>query len=161
MRNVAHLVALSDPDDVPEVVLDDAEVIAVVVDVGGKEQGVATTHNALLAQIGRAPVNFQTQLVRLHDLRWLGKSLSKLCQERYVAVRRSLVIDERGVGQLTGPALGGALDERGRARVVPDLLRANPARDDDRCAHQDGDAIPHWGKLVVFTSERSDVALRK
>ncbi len=37
MWDVLNLIALSDPDDVPEVVLDDAEVIAVVVDVGRQQ----------------------------------------------------------------------------------------------------------------------------
>ncbi|OYV64864.1 MAG: hypothetical protein B7Z72_12765, partial [Gemmatimonadetes bacterium 21-71-4] len=41
VRGVAHLVAFPDADDVGEVVLDDPEVIAVVVDVGGQEQRVA------------------------------------------------------------------------------------------------------------------------
>src|SRR6266513_5850796 len=113
MRNVLDLVALTDSDNVPEVVLDDAEVIAMVVDVGWQQQGVATSHDALLAQIGRSPVDFQTQLVRLHDFRRLRESLSKLCEECYVTVRRSFVVDERGVGELSRSALGSALHGRG------------------------------------------------
>src|SRR5438045_2066893 len=112
MRNVLNFITLTDPDDVSEVVLDDAEVIAVVIDVGWEKQGVASPHDALLAQIGRAPVDFQTQLVRLYDFGRLGKSLSKLCEERHITVRRSLVVDERGVGELRRPPLGRVLDER-------------------------------------------------
>src|SRR3954462_12393390 len=101
MREVAHLVAFPDADHVPEIVLDDPEVVAVVVDVGGKEQCVAATHYSLLAQIGRAPIDFQPELVGFDDFRRLPKSFSKLCEERYIPVRRSLVIDETCICELT------------------------------------------------------------
>ena len=127
MRNVAHFVAVAEPDDGGKVVLDDAEVIAVVVDVGGQEERVAATHDPLLAQVGRAPIDFQPQLVRLHDLWRLGESFSKLCEEGYVAVRDGLVVLEAGVGELLGAPRGGALDERARARVVP-ILGARRSR---------------------------------
>src|SRR6267378_2150530 len=102
MRNVLNLIAFSDPDDVPEVVLDDAEVVPVVIDVGREKKCVATPHDALLAQIGRPPVDFQTQLVRLHDFWRLGESLSKLCEESNVAVRGRLVVGKCRVGDLRG-----------------------------------------------------------
>src|SRR5438445_8010370 len=149
MRNVLNLVAFANPDDVSEVVLDDAEVIAMIVDVGGKEKRIATAHDALLAQIGRPPVDFQTQLVRLHDLWRLRKPLSKLCEERHVAMRRSFVVDERGVGQLIRPALGGALDESQGALIVPRLLSAQLVRDSDQRQHSDKRAKPHGGKLTA------------
>src|ERR1700716_4514721 len=109
MRDVLNFVPLTDSDDVSEVVLDDAEVVAVVVDVGGKEQRVAATHDPLLAQVGRTPIDFQPQLVRLDDLWRLGESFSKLCEEGYVTVCSRLVVDESSIGQRICPALGGAL----------------------------------------------------
>src|SRR3954466_9469803 len=133
MRNVLYLVAFAETDDVPEIILNDAEVIAVIVDVRRQEKCVATPHDALLAQIGRTPVDFQTQLVRLHDFWRLGKAFPKLREESHVAVRRSLVIDERGVGELTGSALGGPLNEGRGARVIPDLLRAGSVPSDNQC----------------------------
>jgi hypothetical protein len=41
MNHIPHLVALTDPDDIAEVVGDDAQVIAMIVDVGGQEGAVA------------------------------------------------------------------------------------------------------------------------
>src|SRR3954451_16653169 len=140
MRNVLYLVAFAETDDVPEIILNDAEVIAVIVDVRRQEKCVATPHDALLAQIGRTPVDFQTQLVRLHDFWRLGKAFPKLREERHVAVRRSLVIDERGVGDLTGSALCCPLHERGGARVVPYLLRVSLARRENQCEERNRSA---------------------
>src|SRR5437588_810584 len=89
MRNVLNLVAFANPDDVSEVVLDDAEVIAMIVDVGGKQQRITTAHDALLAQIGRPPVDFQTQLVRLHDL-WRLCAEERVTRPRLTTCRRGL-----------------------------------------------------------------------
>src|SRR5256714_5047780 len=154
VRNISHFVPFADPDEISEIVLNDAEVIPVVIDIGGKEKRVAASHDALLAQIGRSPVDFETQLVGLYDFRRLGKSLSKLCEERHVTVRRSFVIDERGVGELARSALGSALDERGGARVVPGLLCGKFASDEKHRDSSHRMAEPHWGKLVVFFSQR-------
>src|SRR5207237_7083028 len=120
-----------------------------VVDVCGKQERVTAPHDALLAQIGRSPVDFQTQLVRLYDFRRLGKPLSKLCEERHVTVRRSFVVDERGVGELARPALSSALDEHGSARVVPGLLRGKPARGKNHRESSHDRAKPHGGKLTA------------
>ena len=116
VRHVAHLVAFAEPDDVGEVVLDDAEVIAVVVDVRRQQQRVAPADDALLAEVGRAPIDFQRELVGLHDLRRLGESLADLREEGEVAVRDGLVVHEAGVGELLRAARGGPLDEGARAR---------------------------------------------
>src|SRR5687767_3061834 len=123
--------------------------IAVIVDVGGKQQRVATAHYALLAQVGSAPVDFQPQLVGLHDLWRLRKSFSKLREESDVAVRLRLVIDQTGVGQLARSALGGVLDECPRARIVPRLLCARRRRDKDGGEREMNGAGPHGGKLVA------------
>jgi hypothetical protein len=42
MRNVSNLVPVADADEVGKIVLNDAEVIAMVGDVGGKQQRVTT-----------------------------------------------------------------------------------------------------------------------
>src|SRR5689334_11382878 len=150
MWDVTYFVAFANADDVAEIVLDDAEVIAVVVDVGRQQQSVATPHDALLAQIGRAPVDFQAQLVSLYDLRWLRKPLAKLRQESDVSVRRRLVVDERGVGNLTRPPLGGAGNERERARIVPRLLSGKRRR--EHCSGRTSGVQPHGRKLVAVES---------
>ena len=123
MRHVAHLVAVAEADDRREVVLDDAEVIAVVRDVGRQQQRVPSAEDALLAQVGRAPIDFVHQLVGLHDLRRLGESLADLGEEGDVAVRDGLVVPEAGVGELLRAARRRALDERARAR-----RRSTPGR---------------------------------
>src|SRR5262249_35872277 len=78
MRHVTHLVALAQPNDVRKVVLNDAEVVAVVLDVGGEQQGVAAALDDLLAEIGRSPVDCERQLVRLYDAWRLGESFTHL-----------------------------------------------------------------------------------
>ena len=114
-----------------KVVLDDPEVIAVVVDVGRQQQRVAPADDALLAEVGRAPIDFQRELVGLDDLRRLGKSFAELREEGQVAVRGRLVVDEAGVGQLRGAARGRALDEGTSSRVVPRLCRRRARRERD------------------------------
>ena len=149
MRNVLDFVSFTNPDDVSEVVLDDAEVVAVVVDVGWKEQRVAPTHDPLLAQVGSTPIDFQTQLVRFYDLWRLGESFSKLREEGYVPMCSRLVVDESSISELIRPALGSALDERTRAWIVPRLRSADLARGDDHHEDSDNRAKLHGGKLLA------------
>src|SRR5258706_13089319 len=131
VRHVLNFITFANANDVSKVVLDDPEVVAVIVDVGGKKKRIANAHYALLAQVGSTPVDFQSQLIGLHDLWRLGESFSKLCEESDVTVRRRLVVDETGVGQLLRATVRGALDERAGARVVPRLLRTKLARRDE------------------------------
>jgi hypothetical protein len=121
MRHVTDFVPLSDADDGGKVVLHDAQVIAMIGDVGGQKQRVTPADDPLLAQIGRVPVDFELQLVRLDDLGRREESLAKLRQKGDVAVRRRLVIRESGIGELLRATRGGALDERAASRVVPRL----------------------------------------
>src|SRR6185503_12732747 len=65
MRNVFYFVAVAEADLVAEVVLDDAEVIAMILDVGGQVPTVAAAQDDLLAQRRSLPVDFQRQLIRL------------------------------------------------------------------------------------------------
>jgi hypothetical protein len=121
MRHVAHLVAVAQPDDRRKVVLDDAEVIAVVIDVGGQQQRVPSSDDALLAEVRRHPEDLVHQLVGLHHLGRLGQSLADLREEGHVAVRDRLEITDPRVGELAGAERRGALDEGAGARVVPAL----------------------------------------
>ena len=82
MRHVAHLVAVTEPDDRREVVLDDAEVVAMVVDVGGQQERVAPADDALLAAVRRAPIDFDHQLVGLDDGRRVGEALARAARGR-------------------------------------------------------------------------------
>jgi hypothetical protein len=126
MRHVAHLVAVAQPDDRRKVVLDDAEVIAVVVDVGGQQQRVAPPHDPLLAEIRRQPVDLVHQLVGLHHLGRLGQAFADLREKGHVAVRGRAEVAEPGVGELPGTQARRALDQRAGAGVVP-ALRAGPS----------------------------------
>ena len=73
MRHVAHLIAVAEPNDLREVVLDDPEMIAMVLDVRREQQCIASTDDQLLAVIRSAPVDFERNLVRLYDLGRIGK----------------------------------------------------------------------------------------
>jgi hypothetical protein len=127
VRDVAHLVAFTETDDRGKVVLDDAEVVAVVRDVGREEQRVPAADDALLAEVGRPPIDFVHELVGLHDLGRLGEPFADLSEEGDVAVRDGLVVPEPGVGELLRAARRRPLDELARARVVP-LLGPDRAR---------------------------------
>ena len=129
MRRVLHLVAIPEPDERRKVVLDDAEVVAVVRDVRREQQRVTSTEDALLAQVGREPIDFVHQLVRLHDLGRLGEPLADLGEEGDVSVRDGLVVLEAGVGQLLGAPRSRALDESTGARIVPRLGARDLGRD--------------------------------
>ena len=108
-----------------------AEVVAVVRDVGRQQQRVAATDDALLALIGRVPVDFQLQFVGLDDLGRRGKALAELREEGDVSVRCGPIVDESGVGELLGATRDRPIDQRQRHRIVP-RLRARDARDTRR-----------------------------
>ena len=76
MRHVHHFVAVTESDDVGEVVLDDAQMVAVIADVRREQQSVAPTEDALLALIGRAPENLQPEFIGLDDLGRFGETLT-------------------------------------------------------------------------------------
>ena len=145
VRNVDDLVAIPEPDDRGEVVLDDAQMIAVVGDVGGKEQRVPPPHDMLLAEVGRAPVNFIHELISLHHLGRLGEPFADLRQKGDIAMRHGLVVLQARVGELLSASCGGALHERAGARIVP-LLRTGDAwrechQPENACGHGRGEAM--------------------
>jgi hypothetical protein len=122
-------------------------VVAVVIDVGRQHKRVAATHDPLLAEIGRTPIDFQPQLVSFHDLWRLGESFTKLGEEGDVPVRGGLVVDEAGVRELAGPAVRCTLDQSARPRIVP-RLRVEPSGRGERDEKEWGSEI-HSGKLVA------------
>ena len=65
MGHVTHLIALPDPDHIAEVVGDDPEVVAMVVDIGGEEGAVAPAEDDLLAAVGALPIHFHLAARRL------------------------------------------------------------------------------------------------
>jgi hypothetical protein len=52
VRHVAHFIAVAQPHDVREVVLNDPEMVAVVVDIGGQQQRVASPTMRCLLRSG-------------------------------------------------------------------------------------------------------------
>src|SRR6266851_1126678 len=121
VRHVAHLIALAQSHRAPEVVLHDAEVIAVVVDIGGELGTIAPADDALLAEPGRLPVHFQLQLVRLDEPRRLGEPFAELPQEEEKPVSLGLVVAQRRVDRSLRAALDGAPRQRQGGIAVPDL----------------------------------------
>src|SRR5579885_2648928 len=121
VRHVAHLVPLAEADRRPEIVLDDAEVVAVVGDVGGELGLVAPADDALLAARGRLPVHFQLQLVGLDEARRLGEPFAEGAEKEEEPVGLGLVIAESGVGGGASAAQDGAAREREGGVGVPRL----------------------------------------
>src|SRR5687767_4507928 len=138
MWDVPHLIAVTDANDLGKVVLDDAEVVAVIGNVGGEEQRVASSDDALLAQPGRAPVHFQGQLIRLDDLRRLGEAFTELGEKGDIPASEGAPVTQRRIGELPLAKLGRAMHERHRSRIIPLGLR--PCGQDETargCHHRD------------------------
>jgi hypothetical protein len=162
VRHVAHLVALTEPDDGRKVVLDDAEVVAVVRDVGRQEQRVAATEDALLAQVGREPIHFIHELVGLHDLGWFSEPFTDLGEEGDVAVRDGTVVLESGVGELLDAARGRTLHELAGPRVIPLLCAERLRREQERDTTgegQHGERARHVESSPALTFRTSTTAL--
>ena len=138
MRNVAHFVAVAEPDDGRKIVLDDREVIAMIADVGGQEQGVAPADEPLPALVGRTPEHFDGEFVGPNHLRRIGEALSHLREEREVAVGVRAIVREAGVGELRRAARDGSIDQRDRPAVVP-LLGARRRRLRGEADHDAGE----------------------
>src|SRR5688572_6619251 len=58
MRHVADFVAVTESYDVGKIVLDYAEVVAMVIDVRREQRGIAPSGDELLAQVRRVPIHF-------------------------------------------------------------------------------------------------------
>ena len=123
MDRVAHLVALADPDHVAEVVGDDAEMVAVVLDVGRKEGAVAPPEHHLLAVVGGLPIHFHVQLVRLDQPGRLGQSLADLRQEKNEPVGAGSIAQQHRVRLHRGSLVHRPAHQRERLGRVPALRR--------------------------------------
>jgi len=62
-----HLVPVPEPNPVPEVVLDDREVVQVVLDVGGQVLAVPQSDDPLTGTARRLPVDLERNLIGLHQ----------------------------------------------------------------------------------------------
>ena len=122
MGHVAHLVAVAESDDLGEVVLHDPEMIAMVFDVRRQQQRVATAEDQLLAVVRRAPVDFERDLVRLHDFGRIGESFANLRQKGERSEGGGRVVGQAGVRQLPRATLGRASHQR-RRRGHRSILR--------------------------------------
>jgi hypothetical protein len=123
MDRIAHLVALADPDEVAEVVGDDAQMITVVRNVGREERSIAPAVDDLLAPVRGLPVHFHVQLVGLHEAGRLPESFAPdLGQEEDEAVGSRVVALEGRVGLHGFAPCDRSRHEVYRGRRVPDPL---------------------------------------
>jgi hypothetical protein len=120
---VPDLVALADPDQITEVVGEDAEVVAMVLDVGGEKRGVAPAENDLLAPIRGLPVHFHVQFVGLDQARRPAESLPDLGQEDHQPVSAGAIAPEPRIGLRRATPRHTPPDQIHGRRRVPGLGR--------------------------------------
>ena len=139
VRHVAHFVSLTQPDRASEIVLNDSEMIAVIVDVGGQLGAVTPADDALLAQARRLPVHFQLQLIRFHESRRLGEPFAELAEEEEKPVSLGFVIAQRGIDRAYGAPFNRAARQGQRGIAVP-ILGGRACGEDQQ---QEGDGPTH------------------
>ena len=135
-----------------KVVLNDAEVVLVVRDVGGQRECVAPADDALLAEVGRPPIHFQRELIGADDLGRIGEVFTDLREKGQVAVRGRVIVSQCGVGQLLRATIGRTLHEVLHTCIVPRLRVQRPrdraARDyPTRGAQDSEDSTAHVEKM--------------
>src|SRR5262245_7989532 len=119
MYDVTDLVALAQPDRIPEVISDDAEVITVIGDVGGKEAAVAPGDYRLLAPVRCLPIHFGSKLVGLDESRHGRGIVADPGEEEDYSLGAAGVTRQ---GRFTDPtALDRPVDERQGDGAVPGL----------------------------------------
>src|SRR6266550_473108 len=133
----------SEPDGAAEIVLHDAEVIAVVIDVGGELGAIAPADDALLAELGRLPVHFQLQLIRFHEPRRFGEPFAELPEEEEKPMSLSLVIAQGSIDRGVRTPLNGAARQRQGGIAVP-VLGGPTARHDQQ---QERGGPAHRGEI--------------
>src|SRR5215204_7671929 len=109
MDRVTHLIPFTDPDQVAEVVGDDAKMIPVIADVGWQVGTIPPTLDDLLAVVRRTPIHFHAELVGFHQTGWVAQTLSHLGQEEHKAVRTGPVAGETRVSLNLEPPVDGSL----------------------------------------------------
>ena len=102
MRQVAHIVAVAQPDPIAEVVGDHAVAIVVEADIARQQHRVAPADDALLRDARRLPADQRRQLHQLHHPRRQHRGVAQVHQElqRARAARRST----RAASSRRGPA---------------------------------------------------------
>ena len=152
---VPHLVALADPDQVAEVVGDDAEVVAVILDVGREKRAVAPAEDDLLAAVGCLPIHFHVQLVGLHQPGRLGESLADLGQEEDEPVGPGSIAAQRRIGFDGGSLIHRPADQRQCFGRIPALCRQRRSAGGEQ-QQSDGPAgAPHTAHRVPLTIKGS------
>jgi hypothetical protein len=108
MYRISNFVPFADPYQIPEVVGDDTQVIAMVIDIRGKEGAVPPAEDHLFAPAGRLPIDFDVELIGLDQPWRLGQSLAHLSQEEHKTVGSCAVALQRGVGLEGQPPVDGS-----------------------------------------------------
>jgi hypothetical protein len=111
VNRVTHFIPFTDPNQVAEVVGDDAKMISVIADVGWQVGTIPPILDDLLAVVRRTPIHFHAELVGLNQTGWVAQTLSYLCQEEHKAVRTSPVAGETRVSLNLEPAVHRPLHE--------------------------------------------------
>ena len=119
VHDVAHLVALAEPDQVAEIVGDDGEMVAVIGDVGRQIAPFPPRCDSLLAPVRCLPIHFGLELVGLDEPRHRGRVRADLREEQHDTVGAAGI--PRHCCLARAPALHGAVDEGEGIGGVPDL----------------------------------------
>ena len=130
--DVPHFVALTEPDGGAEVVLDDAQVVAVVIDVGGQLGAVAPAHDALLAGARGLPVHFQLELIRFDEARRLAQAFAELPEKEQEPVGLGFVVLQRTIRRGAAAARDGARHQRERRVGIPGLSGGSDGCDESQ-----------------------------
>src|SRR5207247_10990595 len=138
-------VAITEQDRSREIVLDEAEVSAVVIDVGRNLGAIAPANDALLAERWRLPVHFQLQLVRFDQPWWLGEPLAELPEEEEKSVSLGLVVAQRGIHRSVRAPVDRAPRQRQGGIAVPVLGGSRGGQQQQ----QQGNSLPpaHRGEI--------------
>jgi len=135
MDDITHFVPIAEPNAVAKIILDDAQMVPVVINVRGQVHAVAPSDNSLLAVTGGPPIDFEHQLICFDGSRRFGEPLTHLCEEENKTLSASRVVTQTiGMKHRRAP-LGRLIDDCERSRRVPLLAPRRSKRDnqqDDR-----------------------------
>ncbi len=133
MRDVAHLIPLTQANPIAKIVLDDPQMVPVIPDVGRQVDAIPPADDTLLAEARRPPVNFEHQFIGLDQSRRYGKPLAKLPEEKHESMRTSSVVSKGAVGLHDRTALDRSRDEGDRVLVVPRLSEKRTRGEREEC----------------------------
>jgi hypothetical protein len=142
VRHIAHFVSLTEPYAVGEVVLHDAEVIPVVLDVGREIRTIPPANDLLLAPVRRLPIDFEHELIGLDQPRRFPQAFGQLSEEEDESMRADTKITKGCIG-LTHRALRDSTsDDRLRCIGTP-LLGPKQRRRGNHKARANDNAARH------------------